>query len=130
MRKTLTITVLTALLGLSSLYSQQLSITEYLAECERKYGSDADLVIFIHRPEKYDIYEDEQGNSLVGLAEIILAKHRNGPIGNVQLKFKDESAKFLELETLLPLQANDEDDGSAFTVGSKMNQEGEEEVPY
>jgi len=91
---------------------------------------DADLVIFIHRPEKYDIYEDEQGNSLVGLAEIILAKHRNGPIGDVQLKFKDESAKFLELETLLPLQANDEDDGSAFTVGSKMNQEGEEEVPY
>jgi len=91
---------------------------------------DADLVIFIHRPEKYDIYEDEQGNSLVGLAEIILAKHRNGPIGDVQLKFKDESAKFMELETLLPLQANDEDDGSAFTVGSKMNQEGEEEVPY
>ena len=89
---------------------------------------DADLVIFIHRPEKYDIYEDEQGNSLVGLAEIILAKHRNGPIGDVQLKFKDESAKFLELDTLLPLQANDVDDGSAFTVGSKMNQEGE--VPY
>jgi len=91
---------------------------------------DADLVIFIHRPEKYDIYEDEQGNSLVGLAEIILAKHRNGPIGDVQLKFKEESAKFLELDTLLPLQANDEDDGSAFTVGSRMNQEGEEEVPY
>jgi hypothetical protein len=44
MRKPLTITMLMALLGLSSLYSQQLSITDYLAECERKYGSDADLV--------------------------------------------------------------------------------------
>lgn len=44
MRKPLTITVLAALLGLSNLYAQQASITEYLAECERKYGSDADLV--------------------------------------------------------------------------------------
>lgn len=44
MRKSLTITVLVALLGLSTLYSQQRSITDYLAECESKYGSDADLV--------------------------------------------------------------------------------------
>ena len=36
--------MLMALLGLSSLFSQPLSITDYLAECERKYGSDADLV--------------------------------------------------------------------------------------
>jgi len=91
---------------------------------------DADLVLFIHRPEKYDIYEDEQGNSLVGLAEIIVSKHRNGPIGDVQLKFKDESAKFMELDTILPL-GDDDKDGGAFTVGSRMNQEGEDdEVPY
>jgi len=44
MRKPLTIALLMALLGLSSLYSQQRSITDYLAECERKYGSDANLV--------------------------------------------------------------------------------------
>ncbi len=44
MRKPLIITVLMALLGLSNLYPQQQSITDYLAECERKYGSDADLV--------------------------------------------------------------------------------------
>lgn len=44
MRKPLTITVLIALLGLSGLYAQQESITEYLAECQRKYGNDADLV--------------------------------------------------------------------------------------
>jgi replicative DNA helicase len=87
-------------------------------------------VIFIHRPEKYDIYEDEQGNSLIGLAEIILAKHRNGPIGDIQLKFKNESAKFVELDALLPLKGN-EQEGSAFTVGSKMNQEElNDEPPY
>ena len=44
---------------------------------------DADMVIFIHRPEKYGLMEDENGNSLRGMAEIILAKHRNGPIGDV-----------------------------------------------
>ncbi len=91
---------------------------------------DADLVIFIHRPEKYDIYEDEQGNSLVGIAEITLAKHRNGPIGDIQLKFKDESAKFTELDALLPI-GGDEKDNSAFTIGSRMNQEGaDDEPPY
>jgi replicative DNA helicase len=39
---------------------------------------DADLVIFIHRPEYYRILEDENQNSLVGIAELIIAKHRNG----------------------------------------------------
>jgi replicative DNA helicase len=91
---------------------------------------DADLVIFIHRPEKYDIYEDEQGNSLIGIAEVILAKHRNGPIGDIQLKFKDESAKFMELDALAPIEGT-EQDGKAFTVGSKMNQEKtDNEPPY
>ena len=42
---------------------------------------DADMVCFIHRPEYYKITEDERGNSLIGLAEIIIAKHRNGAVG-------------------------------------------------
>ena len=90
---------------------------------------DADLVIFIHRPEKYDIYEDEHGNSLAGIADIILSKHRNGPIGNVQLKFKEESAKFVELDSLRPL-AGSELDGNGFTIESKMNAEDGAEPPY
>jgi hypothetical protein len=44
MRKSLTITMLIALFGLSGLYSQQISINDYLSECEKKYGKDADLV--------------------------------------------------------------------------------------
>jgi len=55
---------------------------------------DADMVCFIHRPEYYKNYEDAQGNSTLGLAEIIVAKHRNGSIGDIRLKFKAEFAKF------------------------------------
>jgi replicative DNA helicase len=51
---------------------------------------DADLVIFIHRPEYYD-KEDESKH---GLAEIMLAKNRNGPTGTVQLKFTQEYTRF------------------------------------
>jgi replicative DNA helicase len=63
---------------------------------------DADLVMFIHRPEYYGITEDENGNSLIGVAEIIVAKHRNGSVGDVQLAFKKQLVKFCDLETLIP----------------------------
>lgn len=55
---------------------------------------DADMVCFIHRPEYYKILDDGNGNSLVGLAEIIIAKHRNGATGDVTLRFKSEFARF------------------------------------
>jgi len=51
---------------------------------------DADLVMFIHRPEYYD-REDE---SKRGLAEIMVAKHRNGPTGDVDLAFNREYTRF------------------------------------
>lgn len=51
---------------------------------------DADLVIFIHRPEYYD-REDE---SKRGIAEIMVAKHRNGPTGDVELHFNREYTRF------------------------------------
>jgi replicative DNA helicase len=59
---------------------------------------DADMVCFIHRPEYYKILEDAQGNSLVGMAEIIVAKHRNGSVGDVRLRFKGQFAKFCNPE--------------------------------
>ena len=55
---------------------------------------DADMVCFIHRPEYYKIYQDEKGHDLHGMAEIIIAKHRNGAVGDVLLKFRAEYARF------------------------------------
>lgn len=60
---------------------------------------DADMVCFIHRPEYYKILEDEKGNSLIGLAEIIIAKHRNGATGDVRLTFKSEFARFQNINS-------------------------------
>jgi replicative DNA helicase len=51
---------------------------------------DADVVIFIHRAEYYD-KEDETKR---GLAEIMLAKHRNGPTGDIMLRFSREFTRF------------------------------------
>lgn len=55
---------------------------------------DADMVLFIHRPEYYHIYKDDQGNDLRGMAQIIIAKHRNGGVGDVLLTFKGMFARF------------------------------------
>jgi replicative DNA helicase len=79
---------------------------------------DADMVCFIHRPEYYKQYEDAQGNSLHGIAEILVAKHRNGATGDVQLKFKNIYAKFMNKDDF------DEDNpfaGQYQTISSKLN---------
>ncbi len=59
---------------------------------------DADLVCFLYRPEYYKIEEDAHG-STAGIGEVIVAKHRNGAIDNVRLRFIAELAKFTDLET-------------------------------
>lgn len=59
---------------------------------------DADIVCFIHRPEYYRITEDDLGNSLIGVAEIIIAKHRNGPTGIANMRFDNEYARFENLD--------------------------------
>jgi len=59
---------------------------------------DADVVAFIYRPEYYQINEDEEGNSLKGIGEIIIAKHRNGALKTILMKFIDKYAKFMDLD--------------------------------
>ncbi|MBP3332244.1 MAG: replicative DNA helicase [Tidjanibacter sp.] len=59
---------------------------------------DADIVAFIHRPEYYGLTEDESGASTAGLAEIILAKHRNGETTDIKLRFRKEQARFMDLD--------------------------------
>jgi replicative DNA helicase len=59
---------------------------------------DADIVCFIHRPEYYKIFADEEGNDMTGKADIIIAKHRNGSTGDLTLEFKKEFARFQNLD--------------------------------
>ncbi len=55
---------------------------------------DADIVSFIYRPEYYGFMEDEAGQSNQGVGEIIIAKHRNGALDSVRLRFIGEFARF------------------------------------
>jgi replicative DNA helicase len=55
---------------------------------------DADLVMFIYRPEVYEGLADKDGNSLEGRSEIIVGKQRNGPIGTVNLYFHKTYTRF------------------------------------
>lgn len=67
----------------------------------RESGSieqDADVVIFLNRPEFYGITADSDGNSTEGMAEIIVGKQRNGPTGDLKLLFLKEYARFENLE--------------------------------
>lgn len=59
---------------------------------------DADLIMFLYRPEYYGILQDkETGESLVGRAEVIIGKQRNGPTGVVHLYFQKECMRFESL---------------------------------
>ncbi len=69
----------------------------------RESGSieqDADMVMFLYRPEYYGITEGEDGTPLAGTGEVIIAKHRNGRLENVQLKFIGKFTKFTDLEDI------------------------------
>lgn len=67
----------------------------------RESGSieqDADMVIFLYRPEYYGILEDEEKNSTKGIGEVIIAKHRNGSLETIKLRFIGQFTKFADLE--------------------------------
>ena len=55
---------------------------------------DADVVEFLYRPEYYGINEDEEGNSLVNIAFVLVAKNRHGAIKDVPLKFVKHLTRF------------------------------------
>ena len=71
---------------------------------------DADIVSFIYRPQYYQIEEWEDGSPCENEAEIIIAKHRNGSLDDVRLRFIGELAKFANKEQ-----------GSTMLMESKMN---------
>lgn len=97
---------------------------------------DADLVIFIYRPEYYKIYEDDDGNNTEGMAEILIAKHRNGALADVKLQFVAEYARFNDYEGSSGNRPSDfpqdteYNEGSSYTVPSRMNDMSEDDQPF
>jgi replicative DNA helicase len=107
---------------------------------------DADIVGFIYRPEYYGITHDAEGNATEGIGELIIAKHRNGALEAVKLRFIGKFARFDNLDG--PSLVDDViggfqpsrsfDQPATITRGSKMNDmvdegfgnTGEEEAPF
>ena len=85
----------------------------------RESGSieqDADIVMFLYRPEYYKITVDDDNMPTQGMAEVIIAKHRNGSLENVKLKFIGKYTKFADYdapEGLTPM--------SSITRESRLN---------
>lgn len=103
---------------------------------------DADIVSFIYRPEYYGFLQDEDGNSNAGVGEIIVAKHRNGALDSVRLRFIKEFARFDNLEgfsddfglptaTNLTANASFDDQGTrSYTMPSKMDSFDDENLNF
>jgi replicative DNA helicase len=72
------------------------------------------MVMFIYRPEYYGITQGEDGSPLTGIGTLIVAKHRNGGLADINLRFVNHLAKFENLE-------NDSMDMSGNAYGSKMS---------
>ena len=88
----------------------------------RESGSieqDADLVTFIYRPDYYGITQDEEGNDITGMAELIIRKHRNGQTATVPLKFVSKFGKFEDWD--LAAYGDDTFSDNTYTIESKMN---------
>lgn len=91
---------------------------------------DADIVVFIYRPEYYHIDNDDRG-STIGMADLIVAKHRSGGTGEVRLRFVKEFARFENppqdgeiggaVAGMLPNTGFD--GGGSVIVDSKMNED-------
>lgn len=88
---------------------------------------DADIVSFIYRPEYYKYTEWEDGTPCQGQAEIVIAKHRNGSLENIRMRFIGHLARFDNLDNFdfdggssLAPNTDFEDDGT-ITRSSRMN---------
>src|SRR5690242_16583761 len=106
---------------------------------------DADMVVFLYRPEYHDIHANEMGESTKGLTEVRIAKHRNGQLETIPLKALLHIQKFVDHEedefgatglppgNFRPVKDVDENGGAKlyFQAGSKMNdEEFDEDAPF
>ena len=84
---------------------------------------DADIVCFIHRPEYYKLFQDDKGYDWRGKAMFIIAKHRNGSVGDIKLAFRSEFARFSDLDASVPLPNSQESDMGGRFISPKMTAE-------
>ncbi len=100
---------------------------------------DADIVMFLHRPEYYGIHEDEMGNSNAGIANVIVGKNRHGEAKDLRMAFINDFARFADLDdpdfNLLPDIAIQSENGApsgqpygSTTIPSRMNTD--EDIPF
>ncbi|HNR20214.1 MAG TPA: replicative DNA helicase [Bacteroidia bacterium] len=90
---------------------------------------DADMVMFIYRPEYYGLTENEEGGDTRGQAEIIVAKNRQGSLKSVNLKFIGQFTKFTDIDSFEFVDdhnvsigyGNPNVDIERKTLGSRMN---------
>ncbi len=95
---------------------------------------DADMVLFIYRPEYYGIDTDENNMPTQGTASLIIAKHRNGALGEVNLKFKANYARFENPDGMEghnqqydDIEPNQDFDHQTITLPSSMNSDDNDE---
>jgi replicative DNA helicase len=95
----------------------------------RESGSieqDADMVIFLYRPEYYNLTEDEDGQPTKNVGRVIIAKHRSGSLGDIKLKFLGQFTKFCEFDGYdlgdnVPFMDNFATPANTVTLQSSMN---------
>ena len=94
----------------------------------RESGSieqDADMVMFIYRPEYYDLQEWEDGTPTHGQAELIIAKHRNGETAKIRLRYIGKYTKFADLDANYgqenDMMTSDSPNPGSITISSKIN---------
>jgi replicative DNA helicase len=114
----------------------------------RESGSieqDADMVLFLYRPEYYGIMEDESGRSNAGVGEVIIGKNRHGETGIVPLRFIGKYVKFADLEdsflppssfsagsesSMMPSESFDRPAGNIIIRPSSMNDMHDDDPPF
>ncbi len=101
---------------------------------------DADMVMFLYRPEYYDITQDEMGDSNRGETHVRIAKHRNGSLETIKLRALLHIQKFVEdgqggsdfglPSNFKPVSGTDGGARMFIQTGSKMNDRMDEEDPF
>ncbi len=103
---------------------------------------DADMVMFLYRPEYYDLTQNAEGENIKGLTEVKIAKHRNGSLETVKLKALLHIQKFANWDEdpysgiglpsggWRPVEDGGGGEKLYIQTGSKMNEIDDEEDPF